>query len=106
MSNDSIWRLRHIVMAEVWPEPWPLTKAGTLRRNVYPHLAPYTPLYDCERCAVRSVPRRVQYRPELSLTLCMSCWNKLAPLQRALDEVHALRKLCRKIEREAKIHVR
>jgi hypothetical protein len=96
---------KHTLLVDVYPCPWPMTKAGAPRKNVMPvHYAPYTPLQDCERCQRRSTPKQVQYRADLSLTLCMACWNILRPLSRALDEIEALRKLCRKIEREAKAH--
>jgi len=96
----------HTRLIDVYPDPWPLTKAGTPRVRVQPYYAWYTPLEDCERCEARSTPKRVNYRADLHLTLCMSCYNKLAPLSRALDEIETLRKLCRKIEREAKNHGR
>ena len=95
---------KHTALIEVWDYAMPPRKDGKPRVARSPRYWLYTPLQDCERCGRRSTPKNVQYRSGLSLTLCMGCWNMLRPISRAIEEVEVLRKLCRKIEREAKAH--
>lgn len=60
---------------------------------------PFCPLYECAVCPRRGSARRIQYRSGLGKFLCMSCWNRLRPIERAQRAVDELGYLQRKLLR-------
>lgn len=74
-------------------------KDGTLGRRIDYHSVPYCPLYECVACHVRSGGHRIQYRSMLAKVLCMGCWNRLRPIEKAQDELNELGYLTRKLQR-------
>lgn len=60
----------------------------------------YTPLYICEICKKMSTPKHVNYKYRLGYDyLCMSCWNKLRPIEKKQEEVKEVKKLINKLKR-------
>lgn len=60
----------------------------------------YSKLQFCDFCKKHGGPKKIQYRPHEHRTLCMSCWNKLRPIQKALNETEATKSLIRKLDKE------
>lgn len=72
---------------------------GKPGRRLEALVIPFCPLYECIACGRRGGSLHVQYRSMQDRWLCMGCWNRLRPIERAQKAIDELGYLQRKLIR-------